>query len=369
MAYGVLSGKANPAQMGGMALLWSILATIIAGITGYYITQHTGKFNGYYWYAFGGYLPGCLLVSFFMALFYAQKNFWLPNMLMSLVIFVLITLTFYSEKLGISLERYINLYFTAFLIQGVVLAAFYLSKYRLHNIFSIPRSGVRKVVVTYSIVAFGANLLYFLLFRIDYWFVQHYCAEGDLGNYIQVSKIVQLFLTVPAMIAGAVFPFSATRLRKDVQNRIALLSRAAVFAFSGVCLLLTLSGYWLFPFIFGNSFAQMYQLLLLLIPGIISLVIVSLISAYFAGQNQVWVNVFGCLCGLFILVPGDILMVPLMGVKGAAIIASLSYCATLGCLLYFFIKNSECRLSDFFILKSTDIQALNTSFNKVLNRN
>ena len=56
----------------------------------------------------------------------------------------------------------------------------------------VPCPPILKIVIRYSLFALMANLIYFLVNRIDYWFVEHYCSAEDLGNYIQASKLAQM---------------------------------------------------------------------------------------------------------------------------------------------------------------------------------
>ena len=58
----------------------------------------------------------------------------------------------------------------------------------------------------YSAQAFAANLVFFAVYRVDYWWVAAYCSAGELGNYIQAAKLAQLFFFLPQVIAMVIFP-------------------------------------------------------------------------------------------------------------------------------------------------------------------
>ena len=66
-----------------------------------------------------------------------------------------------------------------------------------------------RLLFRYCAMAFVGNIIYFLLYRVDYWFVENYCTPEQLGNYIQVSKLGHLFLIVPTILASAVFPITS----------------------------------------------------------------------------------------------------------------------------------------------------------------
>ena len=62
------------------------------------------------------------------------------------------------------------------------------------------------------LTALAANVVFFLVYKVDYMFVNYspVCTAADLGNYIQVSKLGQMMLIIPQIIASVVFPRTAS---------------------------------------------------------------------------------------------------------------------------------------------------------------
>ena len=79
------------------------------------------------------------------------------------------------------------------------------------EIACFPPGSILKNVIRYSLVALLANGIYFLVNRIDYWFVQYYCTAKDLGNYIQASKLGQMMLILPSILGSTLFPIFSSR--------------------------------------------------------------------------------------------------------------------------------------------------------------
>jgi O-antigen/teichoic acid export membrane protein len=212
-----------------------------------------------------------------------------------------------------------------------------------------------QLLFRYCGLAFAGNIIFFLLYRVDYFFVERYCSAGQLGNYIQVSKLVHLFFVLPTILASAVFPITAAgRKEESINKLLTLLSRSIFLLYTLTCLVLALCGKWLFPLLFGESFADMYLPFLLLIPGILSLSGIFTLTAYFAGKNRIGVNITGSVYALIVIVAGDILFIPKYGIQAAAIISSTGYFIYQVYIIAVFKKEYQIAIADFFIFRSSD---------------
>ena len=353
-SYFLASGKAGAVELSFFSLIWTIIVTVVISIV-LWLLLKLGRlpeiYDRYFFVAIL-YTGGCILSSFFTSLFYAKRYFSVPNLLMVVVNLLLIVLL-PSACNFVSPNRYITLYFASFLLQGILLAtAFFIVSGNGMKII-LPERKLIAGIFRYAFQALGANLLFFLLYRIDYWFVEHYCTAADLGNYIQVSKLVQVFLVIPMMVASAVFPASADRNRNisGFQQGILKISRVLTAVSLFACMLLAATGYWLFPLIYGVSFNNMYTPFLLLIPGILSLSTLNILSAFFAGQNKVWVNLAGAMLGLVFIIILDVVFIPLYGIAAAALVSSIGYLVNLLFSIRHFRKGQQIAFAGFFYFR------------------
>ena len=191
------------------SVVWSVLATVVAvAAMVIYFSVSGDRFEGiqgqYILYA-GSYIGGILLLNFSTSLFYAQRNFLLPNLLIVLLntAFILIIPKSPNAFSRVSAGFILNMYFLLFSIQGFVLIVFFMLKNKSWRQISFPGFKELKQLFSYALFAFAANIVFFLVYRVDYWFVRHspICSEADLGNYIQVSKLGQMLLIFPQIMA------------------------------------------------------------------------------------------------------------------------------------------------------------------------
>ncbi len=308
---------------------------------------------------------GNLLFTFLNSLFYADNKFKIPNVTGAVINSLLIVLIFFvNENYWLTNEKYVVIYFGSFLVQGIILAVIFINKYHPQNKFNLPEIFQVKMIFQYCLLAFASNLVTFLYYRVDYWFVHHYRTPAELGNYIQVSKLAQMFFVLPGILAGAVFPITAGGRRQEVNDILMILSRTILFFYGIVCLVFALIGKWLFPFVFGDSFNQMYVPFLFLIPGILALSTLYTLTAYYAGKNRVMVNLKGAFLTLFIIVLGDIFFVPAYGINAAAAVSSVGYIAYHIYVLSVFTKEYKTPALGFFIFKFSDLPKMKRSILK-----
>lgn len=327
VAYYTASGEVSTSRLANFSLWWTVMATVLLFI-GYKVCIGLRlvpeSYNNQVFSAIC-YVCGCMLVNFFAATFYSKRNFALPNILLALVNIMLVALIPFSKGILFTPQTYIYIYFLGFLLQGILVALLFYRQHGKPALFKLPVKKDMLKIIRYGMMAFLGNFLFFLVYRIDYWFVEAYCPTASLGNYIQVSKLIQTFLILPSMISTAVFPSVINNAEGRINEKIATISRGLLLIYIIICLALVISGYWLFPSVFGQTFTEMYIPFLCSIPGILALAMLHPVTAYYAGVKKMDINVKALLLALIVIIIGNIMVTPGYGITGAAIVSSIGY--------------------------------------------
>jgi len=337
MSFFLAKGQADEGSLSLLSLLWTLVFSFLG----------LGMLQGYFHFfdkdvsadLFGisatSFIPGQLLITFFTALFYTRESPVLPNTLLLSVNLLLILLIPSAGILQtpITSQTYIRLYFWGILLQGTLLALVFATKYG--KSFSLPDRAVFQRILYYSLIALSANILFFLVYRVDYWFVKKYCTPEQLGNYIQVSKLGQIALLMPGMLASIIFPATALGKTKGMVLALKRMFGITLLLFCLGFIILLYTGPRIYTTIFGSSMDQMYLPMLLLLPGIFSLSVLTLLSAYFGGMHRPDINAWSAFAGLVVIIAGDLLVIPRYKIAGAAAVSSLGYSV---CMLYSLTK-------------------------------
>ncbi|HMK03436.1 MAG TPA: polysaccharide biosynthesis C-terminal domain-containing protein [Ferruginibacter sp.] len=355
VSYHLSKGTFSLNAVTGFILTWGIAMGVLASFVFYLLFRESYALTRLL-YSSSLYIAGSILITIFQSVFYARHDFRLPHLvavIFNLVLTLLLLAMFYMEK-RISIIAFFQLYALCSFAQAIIFFSILARREKI-NPFQWVKWQYIKDLFKYASLVFAGNLLFFLVYRIDYFFVNRYCDPTELGNYIQVSKIVQVFLIIPGSMASIIFPAMA-RGDNAMAGRMMQLSRLMVSAFAFVLLLLAITGQWLFPFVFGASFDNMYEPFLWLIPGIICLTVIALLGAYFSGRDMARINLTGAVVALAFMITADMILIPVFHIRGAAIACSISYAAFLVYLLCMFKKHEQLPLRDFFVSSRKDWQ-------------
>lgn len=365
------SDKANQGRLAFFSLLWSLLVSIIfVFISGLLINQSPGiASKGLISFASVCYVSGILLSNFFMNLFIVQKEYAAPNIILSL--FNLLLLVCIPGALFFDIfdkETYLYFFYGVYVLQGVALVICYVLMYGFRN-WKLPGLTLLKKLFRYSLIALAGNLVFFFVYRVDYWFIDYYRNnDAEMGNYIQASKLGQMLLVGANIIAGTVFPQTAGGIKENMARQIQLISRNLLLLFIVLAVFVFLAGSRLFEWVFGDSFNIMFYPFLVLLPGIYCLSVLLVLSAYFGGINRPGVNVAGALCGLAVIVTGDLLLIPRMGIIGAAMVSSLGYAVCMLYALIAFTRENQSGWTGFFSFRRGDQNWLKKLVSKIHER-
>ena len=301
-----------------------------------------------------------LAIIYISAIFYAQKKFISLNALTFCINLATMALLFFLGYINTSLaggaRTYQLVYIAGIALLAAVLMLTILAGKKAPSPVAIAT--VVKNIFSYSSVAFLSNVIFFLVIRVDYFFVQQYCSSEALSNYIQVSKFGQLLVLVPAIIGSIVFPYSAGDNGAFTLQKVQQLCRAITLVFIPVALLVLLTGYWVLPWVFGTGFSLMYAALLCYLPGFFALSIVTVLAAHLGGKKMLGTNLVAALTAIAIVAAGDVLLIPAGGINAAAAVSSVGYSACCIFLLWSYKTKFNCMAKDFFISDRNEIKMI-----------
>lgn len=287
------------------------------------------------------FIVGQLFIGQFTSLFYSKGNYKDPNIILIALNILLIVLLFFGKETAAKATHITHDYFYFIFLQGLAVALFYFVKYKTYTQIELPENNQILALLKYSLIGFGANFLFYFVYRFDYFFVKKWCLPTDLGNYIQASKLVQVLLLIPQIVASSIFPQTASGINKELVEKT--INKWAIQLFwiylTLFCLTLLL-GNTLFVWVFGETFNQMATPILILLPGIFGLSVSALLSAYFSGNKQNKFNLHAAILALVIMAVFTFFFKNNYSITIAASISSAAYLAEFGYCYYIFKRSN-----------------------------
>ena len=189
-----------------------------------------------------------------------------------------------------------------------------------------PAVGAVRGLVTYSLRAHGANVIQFLNYRLDLFLVGFFRGPSEVGLYALAGTLGQLVWVVSGSVAGSLFPAVAADADP---SRSPSLTAAAARLTTALSLAIAVTGALLavpgLRIVYGPDFVPAVMPLLVLLPGIVSLVPTRVIAAYFAGIGRPNLNLIISALSFVATVGLDLALIPSHGMVGAAVASTASY--------------------------------------------
>ena len=301
-------------------LFFIIIQSMVTGIILKYFLQEVAGFN-FYWVAL--FVVSNIFLNYVSAFYQVKKMFISLNVLGCAVITLqtlLLTVIYFSKEdflqsLGIA-ESNINAVLiisggTVFL-QILMLALFFFYKNKVD--FKVPfyNDGLLKKLFHYSVLNFIITVLFFLILRTDLYFVEKYCTKVELANYLQASKVGQMLLVFPGLIAGVIFPYTVDDANA-LSGKVAYLCRGLTILYLFLFIVFLSFGQFVFPWMLGKDFNLIYEIFSILFFGIYCLSISLILISYFVGINKQWIVTWSFLAILLIILIANYLLVSKFG--------------------------------------------------------
>lgn len=308
---------------------------------------------GFYFYELI-YFSGLILIDKYTSLFYASHRMENCNRLLSgvtLVCMIIIVLIRY-KILNINLPPFSLLCLTTF-TQAVGLVILFHSVNSRLRIVKISAYDLRSLF-NFSVVVFITNLVQFFAYRSDYWIINYFRSESELGIFSQANRFAQMLWVLPNILAAMLIPLMAAP--GDDFNEKGVIRLVRVINYSnflviGVIMLIALLTYNLF---LPASFSTGFFPLLLMIPGYYFFCINILLAAFFSSRRLLWVNLIGSSLCFIVIILADLMLIPAFGIQGAAIADSIAYSAATIFSIISFIRHTSYSFADLFRIRRTD---------------
>lgn len=299
------------------------------------------------------YIFGSLATTFFSAIFFTQHDSKTPNLIAAilniLLILLLPSMPWMNGKMGF--DTYSTIYFSATLFSAVLLMAMLFRQKVSFSINEIRSSSI-KHLFRFSFHSFILSGLFFLLKSSDFWLVKNMCAPAAAGNYFQASKIIQVMIMIPAMATFSLYPLIIQSIQVTTKQETELKVLKLVYIYFMLAmvlgLLIVISGFWLFPKLYGPDFDKMYIATIILIPGLLCFAASYPLSTYFSGKdkNTITMKAIGSAIPLMILL--NFILIPRFSINGAAVSSSVANIFYFTFLMICFMRQNKLSMHNLF---------------------
>lgn len=162
--------------------------------------------------------------------------------------------------------------------------------------------------------------------RLSLYLLNTHCDDKSIGVYASGTQVTE-GVNIVSQSIGLV-EFSALSNTEKEQRASLLTLRfmklAVLLTFTAllvICLLPTS----FFEWVFSGEFADIRPVILLMAPGIVFFSAHTVLANYFSGTGKPKYNLYASLIGLSVTLVSAYILIPLLGIRGAAITTTLTY--------------------------------------------
>jgi O-antigen/teichoic acid export membrane protein len=270
-------------------------------------------------------IPVSTLLGYFMAILTGMERFRLRSGLALLyqlagLSALLVLVFFYGRKSEMAVLG--NL--TGILITAIVTGVF-IKHFLAHAWNVLPRREELKEAVSLGVRGQLGNLATFLNYRLDVFIVNYLLDPAQVGIYALGVVVSEAVWQIPQAAALALFPRTARTLNEGASQFTCVVLRQVllVSCVSGVAL--AVLSPLLVPLIFGAQFAPSVQVIWWILPGTVALSLGKVMSADLAARGKPEFSSIFALCALAVTLVLDVVLIPHLGIRGAALASSAAY--------------------------------------------
>ena len=185
-------------------------------------------------------------------------------------------------------------------------------------------AGVFRRTIGYGLKAYAVTFFGYLVLRVDALLVQNWRGAVDAGQYGVAVQLGDHLLTVSSTVAMITFP-RAAESGADAWPMIRRTTLATGAALTGLAIIAYALAPWGIPLVFGEAFTPAVSSFRILLPGIWFLSIETLLVQYLNGLGMPIVILWGWVGALGVNVAVNTVVIPRMGIDGAAWASTLAY--------------------------------------------
>jgi O-antigen/teichoic acid export membrane protein len=244
---------------------------------------------------------------------------------------------------------------------GVGIAGYVLRKHA--NVGSIDKALLKQALI-FGAQVWAGQLIGTLSLKFDMYLVAYYLGARQVGFYSIAATLSGFLFYIPSSIAVVALPRFASA---DARSASAIACQGIrVALFSGVLLMILLLGVGKFvvPLLYGQAFFSAVKPLFILLPGVAVYGMAHITTAYFnAFSGKPLINTGLALLALIIDIGLNIILIPRMGIIGAAVSCTISYIVAMIVCLWIFARLSGAPVRDILIVRKDDFTQI-LSFRK-----
>ena len=201
----------------------------------------------------------------------------------------------------------------------------------------------------------AGNVAAFFNYRLDVFIVNYFLDASHVGLYSLGVVISESLWQIPAATAVTLFPRTARTVEEGGEKFTCQILRQVFFLSCVSGAILALASPIAVPLIFGARFSPSVAVIWWILPGTVALALAKVAASDLAARHKTgYASMFG-IVSLAVTVGLDFLLIPRMGINGAALASSAAYLVNTALLLGALKHELGARWSELLVPKKSEL--------------
>jgi O-antigen/teichoic acid export membrane protein len=258
------------------------------------------------------------------------------------------------EKKGIN---YLLFSYLAGFVLAIFASLYWFAKLQVDHLVPKNNNYVNDMLV-YGYKAHISNLMSFINYKLDLFLVNLLVGPLAAGVYVVAVQLGERLWILAQSVSSVLLPrLSQFEGREDLRDKMTPIISRWVFCLTVVAsLLLAASGYPLLRFVFGKEFLPALSPLLYLLPGIVAGALSKILASDIAARGKPELNMYTTFASVPLNLAGNLLLIPWMGLSGAALATSITYVLILAMILWIYKSLTGITPAKVLFLRKADLK-------------
>ena len=281
------------------------------------------------------YFIGLAVVEKYLSLFYSQNQSALVNRILATVAssYLLLLILFYYF---VKVDWVYILYLFAF--QSIAQAFALIVRFKPNdNIKTALQNREVFASLKISSIVMVTNVIQLLAYRLDFWLLNYFYGNYEVGIYAQANKFANFSWIVPGIVSQILIPRFASMKSSQTAEIFSI-----GFGFNFLIIILTTVLTWFFYFFYLNAEYQAgLTAFYMMLPGYFFWASVIYFANYFSAKGKFIFNLIGSLLCFVLVFVADLILIPRYGIQGAGMANTLAYTLVFMVYLFIFMKKES----------------------------
>lgn len=203
-------------------------------------------------------------------------------------------------------------------------------------------SSLLKRMARFAVPAHCSNVLSWLNYKVDLFILAALLPPEQLGFYVIAVGLVERIWILPGSVANALLPHLTNSPKHDPALS-AVIARHVMVWVGAACLLIFVLADVVVRVLYSSEYISSIAPLRWLLPGIFTLAIGRVLVAEMSARKKIDFTVWAGIVTVLVNVAGNLILIPRMGISGAALASTISYSLLSAIVTWYYLRETGVR--------------------------